>query len=650
MDKAPSLDTLTREQLLALIQERSDGGVKLEFSGKSNARRLARLVRPRVQRSIAKFSVGGPEEQAQNLLIEGDNLQSMVTLYKERGRVDLIITDPPYNTGKDFRYNDKWDEDPNDPDMGELVSEEDAARHTKWMRFMLPRLKMMRSMLKPTGVLAICIDQRELFHLGQMLDELFDDRNRLAIINWERSSTLRNDKSGVSTATEYVLVYAKDRTKVRTNMLSRTEKHNAGYRNPDSDPGGDWDGVTPFAPGRATHQGMYYAVQSPFTGQLHYPSGNQCWKDEKRALKRALELWGTPYTEVDLGDGHAKALLLAGARSPLELADGEIDPVVQAARSRALNVQETQVLPSIFFTTQGEGRPRKKAYLNQIKKGIIASTYWADEDYTDAIDIGCTSWDSAESGTSEVGSRELRAILGDDHGFETVKPVKLFQKIIHLWCPPDGLVVDPFAGSGTTGHAIFAQNATLGTDRRFILIEQGRPEKGDSYARTLTVERLRRVVTGKWNNGKGEPLGGGYRFVALGTKVDADALLKMERVDMVDAILASYYDTSRRRGSGLVTVPPDEYKYLVAHNGDREGFFLVWDGPNMNTDFTEEVFEACSAEAARAELKATYHVYARYNLYQTENVNFLKIPDRILIDFGLDLRQDVYTEGDGSRD
>ena len=108
--------------------------------------------------------------RAHNLLIEGDNLQSMVTLYKERGRVDLIITDPPYNTGQQFRYNDKWDADPNDPGIGEFVSAEDGARRTKWMRFMWPRLQLMKSMLRLGGVLAICIDHRELFRLGQMLD------------------------------------------------------------------------------------------------------------------------------------------------------------------------------------------------------------------------------------------------------------------------------------------------------------------------------------------------------------------------------------------------------------------------------------------------------------------------------------------------
>lgn len=217
MSTADDLELLSKDELIELLRESADAGVNVSFPGKAKARRIARLVRPRVQRPISKYGAGTEEDRARNLLIEGDNLQALTTLYKERGQVDLIIADPPYNTGNDFRYNDRWDADPNDPGLGDLVGPDDPARHTKWMKFMYPRLQLMKSMLKPGGVLAICIDQRELFHLGQMLDErtLFGEQNRLAIINWQKSYSPRSDKSHVSTATEYVLVYAKDEERER---------------------------------------------------------------------------------------------------------------------------------------------------------------------------------------------------------------------------------------------------------------------------------------------------------------------------------------------------------------------------------------------------------------------------------------------------
>ena len=86
--------------------------------------------------------------------------------------------------------------------------------------------------------------------------------------------------------------------------------------------------------------------------------------------------------------------------------------------------------------------------------------------------------------------------MGPGHNFKTVKPLKLFRKIIQIWCPSGAIVLDPFAGSGTTAHAVLDLNAEGEGLRRFILIEQGRPERGDPYAKGLTAERVRRPITG----------------------------------------------------------------------------------------------------------------------------------------------------------
>lgn len=221
------------------------------------------------------------------------------------------------------------------------------------------------------------------------------------------------------------------------------------------------------------------------------------------------------------------------------------------------------------------------------------------------------------------------------------------KKIISLWCPPNGLVVDAFAGSGTTGHAVLELNAEQGTGRRFVLVEQGRPERGDSYAKTLTADRLRRVVDGHWENDKGVALGGGFEFRTLTKQVDAKALLAMERDEMVDTVIASYFDSARRRGPNLIRFNDPAYAYLLAKNAEDEGFYLVWGGVDENTDLTEDVYEACVVEGEKAGLKPVYHVYARFNVFATEGVHFYQIPDRILADFGLDVRTESYTDEDG---
>ena len=204
----------------------------------------------------------------------------MVTLYKYRGQIDLIVTEPPYNTGNQFRYNDRWDEDPNDPDLGSIVPMEDLSRHTKWMKAMLPRLHMMKAMLKPQGVIAVCIDDNELFHLGMMMDEVFGEDNRIAIINWQKT-TVKNNTKRVSSTTEYVLVYAKDKPITKTGLLERSEKANARFGNPDND-GEDWKQGDLTGTGADSHPTALYAVQSPFTGELHYPPEGRCWGYEKR--------------------------------------------------------------------------------------------------------------------------------------------------------------------------------------------------------------------------------------------------------------------------------------------------------------------------------------------------------------------------------
>ncbi|CAJ0868534.1 1346_t:CDS:2 [Entrophospora sp. SA101] len=164
------------------LEEISQGGIKIIFSGKVNAQRIARKVKPRTLREISSLSIGNEEQKSKNLVIEGDNLLAMATLYQYHGKIDLIIADPPYNTGKDFH-------------------------------------------------------ERELFRLGMMLDEIFGEKNRIAIINWQKLGGPKT-YTHVSPATEYILVYAKDLERAETNLMPRTEDYLKQFKNSDKDPRG----------------------------------------------------------------------------------------------------------------------------------------------------------------------------------------------------------------------------------------------------------------------------------------------------------------------------------------------------------------------------------------------------------------------------
>ena len=624
---------LTRDELISLL-EHPEPGVRITFAGKSTVREIALRLRPRVMQRVAKYCVGTEEQQAASLVIEGENLQAMVSLYRFRGQVDFILTDPPYNTGNDFRYNDRWENDPNDPDLGDIVSSDDGARHTKWMKFMWPRLKFMKSMLKPTGVLAVCIDHRELFRLGTMLDEIFDEKNRLAIINWQKTYSPKNnvgEKTHVSTATEYVLVYANDIELAKTRLLDRTERMNARYVNWDDDPKGPWKkGVDFTGRGASTHWGQVYAIQNPFTGLMVSPSEGRCWAAERARVKAYVEAWGVKYMSKDMGDGRAPALVIHGSQTE--------------AKRHAEAVLSRYPWPEVYWTDGGAGTLAIKKYINRVRKGFVPMTYWADEEYDSPEILGSVSWDHEQSGHSQTGLNELNDIVGKGHGFDTIKPLKLCEKLIQIWCPPNGLVLDPFAGSGTTGHAVLRLNKDTGASRRFVMIEQGRPDKGDPYARSLTVDRLSHAISGKWAKGKHPALGGGFTFFTLRSKVDAPAVLAMERDLMADTVIASHYDVMRRGGPSLIRMFDPRCHYLVARNQEREGFFLVWDGPDKSPILDAGVYEAIVSEALTMKLAPIYHVYARFNLYQSDDIRFYQIPNRILMDFGLSEALDAFNE------
>lgn len=656
---------LSRASLIRLLQEHDESlleagrsGIVMNYTGRTAPWQIIRQVKPKLNRIIKKLSVGDEKSQSENEIWDGENLSAMVTLYKYRGEVDLILTDPPYNTGEDFRYNDKWDKDPNDPDLGELVPSDDGSRHSKWLRFMTPRIWMMREMLTSTGIIAICIDHRELYRLGMLMDEIFKEENRIAIINWQKAFSPKNDSKHVSTATEYVLVYAKDLNRARTDLLPRDDKSDRFFSNRDNDPEGAWSGKDPTA--RDFRKNSVFGIQSPFTGTLHYPDlehlfeghvppASKHWTGMSRSeMKRNLEAWGTDYEERDIGDNRGKALVLAGSSLTQIGYDPLHDPVVKKASRIAYERLERDVWPMLYFRddrsgNKAVGRPRVKNYLKNVKRGKVALTYWADEDYEIPVQLDSQSWNHGESGHSKAGVDELDAVVGKGHNFKTVKPLKLVKKIIQLWCRSGGLVMDPFAGSGTTAHAVLELNRETGANRRFILIEQGNTEKGDHYAGSLTANRVRRVITGDWSSGTREPMPGGFRFIELKREqIDAAAVNALAREEMIDLLLTSYWDRSEKARSYLRRLPIGQHRYLFAVNPRNEGFFLIWESSDAPSILNRDVFRSIVEEARAAGLASRYHVYASSAPYTGSSIEFYKIPDRVLEQIGFSQRSDAY--------
>lgn len=611
---------------------------KLQLSWENRGKYAKETITPIVLKPVKSKSLK-PELNTGNMIIEGNNLDVMAALltggFALRGQVDLALWDPPYNTGNnDFRYSDDFYISKKEveemkarapvKDDWDVVSATDPSRHTKWLNFMEVRLRKAQELLKPGGVIAVCIGYQELFRLGMLMDELFGDENRLGIINWQTAYSAKNDSSHISTATEYVLVYANSKDAATTGMLERTAAMDARYRSRDNDPD-IWKSGDLSA--KAHPKPEDYGIQSPFTGAIHYPPGTRRWRTRKTEIKRLLELWGSPYVEMEDPNATLPSLVLKGTK----LKAGKLTTpasVLKESRKNALEVRDTHVWPEIYFASEGEGRPALKVYLKDVKKGRVPMTYWADEDYEIPFPLGSQSWDHTESGHSQAARNLLDAIVGSQHNFDTAKPIKLIEKIIQLWCPLNSTVLDAFGGSGTTGHAVLALNNQIeGSNRRFILIEGGSGR--DRFCNTLTAERVRRVITGKWVSGKQLPLSGGFTYYESGGKITKKVIMESAHEQLADIILQSADDVGDRIDCRL----ENPSGYVIGKTRKGNAIALVWRGTQV---LTNDIYYKILAETEKLKMKAPVFIYARANDAVDDNgYQFCLIPDKILAALGI---------------
>ncbi len=409
-----------------------------------------------------------------NKIIHGDNLVALKSLLPQyEGRVDCVYIDPPYNTGNEgWVYNDnvrdprilKW--------IGDAVGKEgeDFSRHDKWLCMMYPRLVLLEKLLSPEGAIFISIDRNEFAYLKAICDRIFN--NFVGCISWQRTYSPRNDSKGIVSETEYILVYSKS-SDWQPNRLERTDEMDARYKNPDND-WCAWKSGDASAPGASTHQGMVYAIQQPITGKLIYPPKNRCWSLEQSEMLRIMSQWCS-YELQDINDAKQRAEICGISDS--EVREGVCAIMLkepkEKSRELAQAVLERGQWPKLYFTLNGKGGIGRKIYLEQTEGKNPTNL-----------------WPYSEVGHTDEAKKELKDIFGGKVPFDTPKPVRLIERILHIATRPDSIVLDSFAGSGTTAHAVLRQNRKDGGNRRFILIEMM------DYAEDTTAERVRRVITG----------------------------------------------------------------------------------------------------------------------------------------------------------
>ena len=429
------------KQLLGENVDEKEERYGLNWHGKRQARQLALTPSRGTLRPCKDESVDW--DNTKNLMIEGDNLEVLKLLQKSyTGKVKLIYIDPPYNTGKDFVYPDNFQD--NMKNYLEITGQtEDGARlstntetsgryHTDWLNMIYPRLKLARNLLKEDGVIFISIDDAEVDNLKKVCSEIFGEENFVANIVWQKKYSPQNDATYFSDMHDHILVYAKQR---------KNSKNDSNGWNID------------FLP-RSDEQNAAY--KNP--------------DNDPRGVWKSVDLSVKTYSKAN-----DYSITTPSGR------------IVTPPASRCWQVSEKRFAElckenKIWFGENGNNVPSIKRFLTEVQDGVVPTTWWSYK----------------ECGHNQEAKQELKKLMeGESVFFDTPKPLRLLDRILHLATTNDknSIILDFFAGSGTTAHATLNKNIADSGSRRYIAVQL--PEKIDDEKyhtiSELTKERLRRA-------------------------------------------------------------------------------------------------------------------------------------------------------------
>ena len=443
----------------------------LNWMGREKAAKATKDVVMKILRE--EKSLGYGEAAKDNILVHGDNLEALKALLPfYAGEVKCIYIDPPYNTGSAFEHYD------------------DNLEHSTWLNMMYPRLKLLREFMREDGSIWISIDDREGAYLRVICDEIFGRQNFVSNISWQRTYSTRNDAKGIVNEVEHILVYSK-REGWQPKKLARTEEMDGKYKNPDNDSQGSWTSSDGFAPGAGTHQGMVYAIQNPFSGELIYPYDGACWRYEQETMLSIMSGWAE-YELRDIDDAEKRAAICGVGVDEVRKGVKAIMLVnsLEESKKSATVVLKRGQWPKFYFTKNGKGGIRRKTYLSAV--GDVPPT---------------NLFEYKDVGHTDEAKKEVLKVFDGQSPFATPKPERLIRRVLEIATDEGDLVMDSFLGSGTTAAVAHKMG------RRWIGIEMG------DHAKTHCAVRMKKVIDGeqggisksvKWNGG------GGFRFYELG--------------------------------------------------------------------------------------------------------------------------------------
>ena len=375
---------------------------------------------------------------------------------------------------------------------------------------------------------------------------------------------------------EHLIVYSK-RPGWNPNKLPRTAEMDSKYKNPDNDRT-LWRTDNAFAPGAATHQGMVYAIQHPFTGKMLYPANGRCWTFGQDQMLEIMRGW-CAYELRDLNDAHERAIVCgvpeSGVRQGVQAI--VLSESLEISAQKAQSVYDRGQWPRFFFTKGGKGGIARKTYLENVG-GKLPTNFWP----------------FSETGHTDEAKKEMLAIFDGKSTFDTPKPSRLIEFVLKVAGSEDALVLDSFAGSGTTAHAVLNMNNADGGHRKFILVEMG------DYADSITAERVKRVIHGYGEGKNAVPgTGGSFSYYELGAPLIIGDVLN-EDVG-VEKIREYVYFTDTK--TQLPEAHPDEPYFMGVHVNSAYYFYYEKQSvTTLNRQFLHTVKTKADAYVIYADL------------------------------------------------
>ena len=373
-------------------------------------------------------------ENTKNIYIEGDNLETLKILQESYlSKIDCIYIDPPYNTGSDLIYNDKFvnnDELLKSGQVDEignrLVSnnQSNGRFHSDWLSMMYSRLKLARNLLAENGIIFISIDENEYANLKKICDEIFGESNYIGDIIRKTKSMTNDSNFGFNNQHEYLLIYCRNKRKV---ILSGETKNLDNYKNLDNDINGDWCSGDPSA--KSGGNSTYFGIENPYTHKIDYPPEGRYWAFSKSTLEEYIKI----------------------------------------------------------------GKIKFKKSYNDNERGFIFKRYKKDlkNSYLPLDSLFAVS----NEYMNQVATKELSDIMNKNF-FSYPKPVSFIKKLINSIGKKDAIILDFFSGSATTAQAVIELNREDNGKRKYIMVQLNEFENNGENICDFALERIKRVSNG----------------------------------------------------------------------------------------------------------------------------------------------------------